>query len=243
MKLETATAVVTGAGTGIGRAISQAIAGRGARVALLGRNRVRLEQTQDSISRRSGQARIFQVDLRDQNAISRVGREIFQVWPTVDIVVNAAAVWHDEEGAFYGKDLHEMPAHQIVEVLDVGIQAPMLLTRLFLPGMTERRHGKVLNISGTFAHNGAGWLHYYVSKKALEFFTIGLADEMRKYEIQVNCISPSDVATEALCRFFPDDAKMALASDDVARFALFLLSEDADNVTGQIIVVKSKTAH
>jgi NAD(P)-dependent dehydrogenase (short-subunit alcohol dehydrogenase family) len=158
--------------------------------------------------------------------------------------VNVAGVWHDDKIVYYGPHLEDTPAAQINEVLDVGIRAPMLLTRNFLRGMIQKRRGKVLNISGTFSSGGAGWLHYYVSKKAIEYFTIGLADELRVYEIQVNCISPSDVATEALKRFFPEDATTAISPDDVARFAIFLLSDEiADNVTGQIIVIKNKIAH
>ncbi len=87
------------------------------------------------------------------------------------------------------------------------------------------------------------WLHYYVSKKALEAFTVGLADELREYQVQVNCISPSDVATEPLKRFFPEDADTALDPSEVADLAVYLISSStADHITGQIIVIKSKVA-
>ena len=109
--------------------------------------------------------------------------------------------------------------------------------------MIKARRGIILCISGTFASGGAGWLHYYVSKLALEHFTVGLAQELRGHEVQANCICPSDVATEALKKFFPDDAKTALAPESVAELAEFLLSKKADNISGQIIVLKNKTAH
>ena len=86
----------------------------------------------------------------------------------------------------------------------------------------------------------SGWLHYYVSKKAIESFTIGLAEEFREHEIQVNCISPDCVATEPFCQFAPEDVEKALFPEDVANLAVFLLSENADHITGQTIVIWNK---
>jgi len=187
---------------------------------------------------------MFIADLRDQRALERIAVEVEDTWGGADIIVNVAGVWHDGQKVYYGPDLAKTPVEQIDEVLEVGIRAPMQLTRLLLPHMIERKRGKILNISGTFSSGGAGWLHYYVSKKALESFTVGLADELRKHEIQVNCISPSDVATEALSRFFPEDAEKALAPADVAELARLLLDEGvADHITGQIVVIKCKSAH
>ncbi len=244
MKLEGAAAVVTGASTGIGRAIAQTIARNGARVGLVGRNVEGLRQTEKLIVESGGEARLFVADLRDQRTLERIAKEVEETWGGADIIVNVAGVWHDGKAVYYGRGLADTPVEQIDEVLEVGIRAPMQLTRLLLPRMIGRKRGKILNISGTFSSGGAGWLHYYVSKKALESFTVGLADELRKHEIQVNCISPSDVATDALRKFFSEDAETALAPTDVAEFARFLLDEGAaDHITGQIIVIKNKSAH
>jgi 3-oxoacyl-[acyl-carrier protein] reductase len=242
MRLKNKKAVVTGTSTGIGQAIALAIASEGGYVGLLGRNANGLQQTSEAIKRLGGQSKIFATDLKSEVDIELACSAILKVWGGVDIVANVAGVWHDATTVYYGPHLNETPSAQINEVLDVGIRAPMLLTRLLLPAMIEKRSGKILNISGTFSHGGSGWLHYYVSKKAIEYFTFGLADEMRQHQIQVNCISPSDVATEALKKFFPEDAKTALAPEEVAKMALFLLSEEAQHITGQIVVIKSKIA-
>jgi NAD(P)-dependent dehydrogenase (short-subunit alcohol dehydrogenase family) len=81
-----------------------------------------------------------------------------------------------------------------------------------------------------------------VSKKAIEDLTIGLSHELRNQQIQVNCISPSDVATEAYKKFSPEDATSdnALQPEDVASLTLFLASKESDHITGQIIVIKQK---
>src|SRR3989442_809697 len=166
MKLQGTTAIVTAASTGIGRAVARELASRGARVGLVGRNKEGLSQTADLIRQSGGEATIFIADLLDQQSINRLASEVERTWGSVDTVVNVAGVWHDTNTVFYGPILADTPAEQIIEVLDVGIKAPMLLTRLFLPGMIQKKRGKIINISGTFASGGAGWLHYFVSKKA-----------------------------------------------------------------------------
>lgn len=243
MKLEGRTALVTGASTGIGREIASIIAANGGRVALVARSTGRLAETQHAIQSAGGVALAFPTDLRDEKAINKLASDVMTKWGDTDVIVHAAGVWHNASVVYAGVPLADTPADQINEVLDVGIRAPMLLTRLLLPGMIRKKAGKVLCISGTFASGGAGWLHYYVSKLAIEHFTVGLSQELRENEIQVNCISPSDTDTEALQKFFPDDAKTAINPKEVAKLALFLLSREADDITGQCIVIKNKAVH
>ncbi len=243
MKFQGKTAVITGASTGIGQAIAKVLGQNGGNVALIGRDKAGLDQTKQMVVSSGGQATIFLADLSDRQSAQKLGKELNQSLRAIDFIVNVAGVWHNDREVFYGPNLAETPEVQVCEVLEVGIMAPVLLTRTLLPKLIQRGQGKILNISGTFSSGGTGWLHYYVSKKALEAFTVGLADDLRKDEIQVNCISPSDVATPALKRFFPDDAGTALQPDDVASLAMFLLSPDADHITGQIIVIKNKQAH
>jgi len=159
-----------------------------------------------------------------------------------DILVNAAGVWHDKDTLFLGPPLQDTPPEQINLVLDVQLRAPILLTRLAIPSMIQRKAGKILNISGEL-ESAVGWLHYYVSKKALEDFTIGLAQELRRHEIQVNCIAPADTLSETYERFFPGyDPRNVMSPSEVAKLAVFLLSSDADHITGSVIAIRSKTA-
>jgi len=243
MRFQGKTALVTGASVGIGRAIALAIGEEGGRVGLVARSKKRLQDVREAIGRAGGEARVFVTDLRDEDAINTMWAAVSDAWDGVDILVNAAGVWHGETALYLGPPLFETPPEQIVEILDVGVKAPLLLTRLALPRMVEKKSGKILNISGEL-RSAAGWLHYYVSKKALEDLTIGLAEELREHEIQVNCISPSDTLTETYRQFFPRyDPKDVLDPSEVAKFALFLLSEDADHMTGSVTVIRSKTAY
>lgn len=236
-------AIVTGASTGIGKEIAKMIASEGGRVALVARSKSRLLEVKREIENNGGRAEVFSTNLRKKEEIEKLAVDCLKSFGTIHILVHAAAVWHDENKAYAGSPLVKTPMEQIAEVLEVGIQAPMFLTRLLLPSMIKNKKGKILGISGTFSGGAAGWLHYYVSKLALEHFLTGLSQEMREHEIQVNCISPSDTKTEALQKFFPDDARNAIEPMEVAKLARFLLSADADHVTGQRIVIKNKKNH
>lgn len=243
MGAEERKAVVTGASTGIGQAVAVALARDGCGVVLVGRNQHGLQETLALISALPGSGEIAVADLRDAAAIDDLANHLNSAEQSVDILVNCAGVWHDGARPYYGSPLWDISPAELDEVIDVGIRAPMLLAKALLPAMIARRSGKIVNISGTFSSGGAGWLHYYVSKKALEDFTIGLADEVRPYEVQVNCVSPADVKTPALHRFFEDDYLTALDPHDVARFVSFLASADADHITGSCTILRNKGAH
>lgn len=237
---------MTGASGGIGRAIAVALAAAGARVGLIARSRQGLEETQGLI-RHSG-TQVFCTDLRDEKAIERLSDSVSASFGAIDILVNTAGVWHDERVRYHGPRLWETPVERIHEVLEVGVRAPFLLTRLLLPRMVQKRAGKILQISAAFAggpRGGAGWLHYYVANRAIVALTEALAVELREYAIQVNCIAPWFVATEAVQRFYASELQTykALDPSEVADVAVFLLSPAADHISGQVIEVRSKHDH
>ena len=244
-KLKGKTAVVTGASSGIGREIAVLFAQMGARVALVGRNKAKLEETKNIISKNGGSSKIFIADLREQAAA--VAGQILAEYKKADILVNAAGVWHSEDRAYYGPKIWETDEEEINEVMQAGIMATMILTKTLLPEMVKQKYGKIINISGTFESGAKGWLHYYVSKKAIEQFTIGLAEEVRENKIQVNCVCPSDTATESYKKFYPPVKKYepfeaCMDPKDVARLVLQYAIDDFDFVTGQIIVARNKNS-
>jgi 3-oxoacyl-[acyl-carrier protein] reductase len=205
-----------------------------------------LEETRRIIGQRGTE--VFHADLRDEMATEELVESVKATFGAIDILVNAAGVWHDERTRYHGPRLWETPVERIHEVLEVGVRAPFLLTRLLLPGMIQRRSGKILQISAAFArgpHGGAGWLHYYVANKAIEEFAAALAAEVREHDIQVNCIAPWFVATKAVRHFYPSELQThkALHPIEAARVAIFLLSSDADHISGQVIELRSKHDH
>jgi len=89
-----------------------------------------------------------------------------------------------------------------------------------------------------FESGAKGWLPYYVSKKAIEDLTIGLAEELKDKDIQVNAISPSDTATEAYKKYFPQYIGEAIEPSEIGKYAVYLCSKEASGITGKVFILK-----
>jgi len=236
MKLENKTAVITGASTGIGRAIAVAFAKEGAKTILLARSVDKLKETKSLVEALGREAKIMVVDLSKLDSLGEATTELKNEVQYVDILVNVAGVWHGDDEAYAGKGLKEFSQEVVLETYTVGITAPTLLAQACMPLMPMG--GKILNISGTFENGAKGWLPYYVSKRAIEDFTVGLSQELAERGIQVNCISPSDVASEAYKKYFPQYVADSITPELVAEQAVYLCSSEANDVTGKVFVLK-----
>ncbi len=238
MDLKDKVAVITGASTGIGRGIAVEFAKKGSVVLLNARSTEGLQKTLDLVKEvvGGGRGEIFPFDLRDFEAIQNFTKKIKEKWKRVDILVNVAGIYHGNDKAHWGIDFNDYTVDEVLETYDVGITAPTLLAHDLIPIMKPK--SKIINISGTFESGAKGWLPYYVSKKALEDLTVGLSEELKDKDIQVNCISPSDTLTESYKKFFPEYAKEenCVLPEDVGKLAVFFASEDS--ITGEIRVIK-----
>lgn len=147
-----------------------------------------------------------------------------------------AGIWHGQNEAYSGKNFENFPQQVILDTFNVGLLAPTLLVHAFIPLMPKK--SKIVNISGTFQDGAKGWLPYYVSKRAIEDLTRGLSEELKDKDIQVNCVSPSDTATEEYKKYFPQYVNDANSPEDIAKQVSFLCSEKADDISGAVFVVK-----
>ncbi len=227
------TILVTGASTGIGRAISLRFARERALIFITARRRKELEKTKQLIEKENGQTEIIVADLSLLDSINQLIHEIKNKTNTLDAIINVAGVWHGQKDVYADKDYQEFNQKVILDTLSVGTTAPMLLVHGLLPLM--EKNSSVINISGTFESGAKGWLPYYVSKKAIEDFTIGLSEELKDKKIKVNCISPSDTATTPYKKFFPEYIKDAISPKEIAKQVVKL---SLSTKTGKIIVVK-----
>lgn len=209
---------------------------RGGVVALVARTKNRLKTTKQLVEKTSGKAEIFVADLSKIKSINKLISKIKKKADKVDILVNVAGIWHEKDKVYADIDFEIFSQKAILDTYTVGITAPTLFAHAFIPLMP--RGGKILNISGTFENGAKGWLPYFVSKKAIEDLTIGLAEELKEKGIQVNCISPSDTATEAYKKYFPQYVKEAISPKEIAKKTVYLCSKEADNITGSVIVMK-----
>lgn len=226
-------AIVTGASTGIGKYISTALAKEGYKVYLLSRNLEKLEKVKKSIEESGGEAEVYQIDLsiiqqvKDFIVLFRKNNE------SLNVLVNCAAIWHSDSEAFANKDYSTFEQKTVIDTMNVGIMALVILTHGLIDIMPK--DSSIINISGTFENGAKGWLPYYVSKKAIEDLTIGLSEEVKSKSIKVNCISPSDTSTAAYRKFFPEYIKDSISPQVVTHEVLNAINAD---YTGVIKVVK-----
>lgn len=236
MQLKGKFAIITGSSTGIGQSISLEFAKEGAFVALVGRTRNKLLETKDLIEKDGGKAEIFIGDFAKPDSFETLIKSLKEQTKIIDILVNVAGIWHGENEVYAKKDFESFPTQVILDTYEVGITAPTLLSHAFISLMPK--NGKILNISGTFESGAKGWLPYYVSKRAIEDLTIGLSEELKNKAIQVNAISPSDTATQAYKKYFPQYISDAIAPKKIAKQAVYLCSSKANGITGKVFVMK-----
>jgi len=236
MKMKNKFAIVTGSSTGIGRAIALELAKEGTFIALAGRTQDKLLKTKSLITENGGQAGVFLGDFTKTDSLEALVALIKQRTDKVDILVNVAGIWHGKDEVYAGKDFESFSKQVILDTYAVGLTAPTFLVHAFIPLMPKG--GKIINISGTFENGAKGWLPYFVSKKGIEDLTIGLAEELKDKNIQVNAISPSDTATEAYKKYFPQYIGEAIDPSEIGKYAVFLCSEEANGITGKVFVIK-----
>lgn len=235
-------ALVTGAGTGIGRATALGLAARGAKVVITGRRPEPLEQTA------AGHENIVALvaDVADPDDAARSVAKAVESFGRLDILVNNA-------GAGALSPLADVTAERIERILAVNVVGPSLLAREALAHLS-RTKGSIINVSSTFGHKaGAGLSHYAASKAALEHLTRCWALELAPQGIRVNSVAAGPTESAALTDMMglsPQQAALVEEAereqiplkrrgvpDDIARWILHLADPASDWVTGQIIAV------
>lgn len=236
MKLKNKFAVVTGASTGIGRAISIALGKEGVFISLVARTKDKLEETKRLVKLAGGEAEIFPTDLSQIDSINRFIKKIKMTSKKIDILVNVAGIWHGENKVYAERNFETFSQKVILDTFMVGTVAPTLLAHAFAPLM--QKGARIINVSGTFENGAKGWLPYFISKRAIEDLTIGLSQELERKSIYVNAVSPSDTATEAYQKYFPHYIKDAISPSEIAKFVIHLCLKEADGITGKVFVLK-----
>lgn len=209
-------AIITGASTGIGRETAIEFSKNDFEILLVGRNEKELSETKKIIEENNGKGEVAVVNLADLNEVKALAEKLKD--RKIDLIANIAGVWHGDNEVYAGKEYENFGDEVLIDTMNVGVLAPMILCKYLLSNINP--NGLIINLSGTFENGGKGWLPYFVSKRALEDFTEGLADEVREKNIRVIGVSPSDTATESYKKFFP---KYIDESQDPKRIAKFIV--------------------
>ncbi|WP_424952711.1 SDR family NAD(P)-dependent oxidoreductase [Deinococcus sp.] len=193
------TALITGASGGIGESFARQLAARKIGVILVARTASKLEALAADLTARHGvQATVIAQDLTQPGAAQQIEAEVSRLGLTVDFLVNNAGF------ASYG-EFHLLPLRHELEMIQVNIAALTDLTHRFLPGMVERRRGRVLNVASTAAFMpGPLMAVYYASKAYVLSFSEALNEEVRPFGVHVTALCPGPVQTG-----FQDRAQMA----------------------------------
>ncbi|WP_018547282.1 SDR family NAD(P)-dependent oxidoreductase [Streptomyces sp. LaPpAH-108] len=235
--LSGSTALVTGATSGIGRAVAQRLAERGARVVLHGRDEARGEAVVKEIARQGGAARFVAADLSDAEDTLRLASEA----GAVDILVNNAGVY--ELMPTVRTDAAAFDRH-----IAVNTRAPFLLVGALAPAMARRGHGAIITIGSSAARNTAPiGAAYAASKAGVETLTRYWATEFGGSGVRVNAVSPGPVRTEGISAVFGDgpDALAPLdrvnargrvgEPEEIADVVAFLAGPESAYVNGAIL--------
>ena len=186
------TAVVTGAGRGLGQHVARGLAERGARVAVVARTAAQVEQTVDQIRASGGQAIGAAMDASDIDSVARLARQVETAFGPATILINAAGIFGPFEPIAGGD------AHRWIETIRVNAIGPYLTCRAFLPGMLAAGWGRIVNFSSAASLHPPGPLNsaYGTSKVALNQFTRHLAAELAGTNVTANVIHPGEVQTQ-----------------------------------------------
>jgi len=238
MKLKDKVAIVTGAGTGIGRAIALAYVQEGAAVVLVGRTQETLAKVADEIVALGGEALVVRASVSKPPDGRRVVEEALTRFGVINILVNNA-------GVFIYKGFLDLSLKDWDDTIDTNLKGIFLCCQAVLPGMVKQKQGNIINISSIHGKIGdANLAAHCASKFGVIGLTQALAREVIDYNINVNVICPGQVKSnwidepEAL----PTPLSTRLKPADVARVAVFLASPDSSIMTGSVVDVFGGTS-
>ena len=238
MNLKGKVAVITGAAVGIGKGCAVRFAQCGADLALIDLNGEKLEALKQELSAYPVDVQVYTCDVADENAVNDTAEKILTHFEKADILVNNAAIWRDF------RPITEVPTDFWRKMLDVNVMSIVYMTRAFLPGMVERKYGRIINVASVAGvYGNANMVCYSATKGAVISMTKALAKEVAKDNVLVNCVSPGSVSpSENGDIDYTEPSELAFmgrtGSDrENANLICFLAGDEASYISAQNIQV------
>jgi len=230
-------ALVTGGARGIGKAISERLAGRGMKVAVGYSNG---RDTAAELAEKYPGMTIHQGNIGSREDCERVVQEVYDQHGRIDVLVNNAGITAD-------KMLHKMEVDDWDKVIQVNLSGTFYMSHIAFQQMRERQSGRIISISSVIGERGnAGQANYAATKSGLFGMTMSFAMEGAKKGITANCVAPGYIETDMVAGV-PESALEKIVGqvpvgrlgqpDDVARVVEFLADPDSSYITGQVYSV------
>jgi 3-oxoacyl-[acyl-carrier protein] reductase len=230
-------AIVTGSTRGIGRAVAQALADAGARVAVVGRDKSKASEIANQVG---NGAQGFGCDVADTAQVTQLIADVEKEFGGIDILVNNAGITRDNL-------VMRLKDEDWDEVLNANLRGAFAAIRAASRGMMKKRSGRIINMASVVGLNGnKGQANYSASKAGLIALTKSVAKELGSRGILVNAIAPGFIETEMTDAMTPE-ARAVLNGliplerlgkpEDIASAVVFLASDYASYITGQVLVV------
>jgi NAD(P)-dependent dehydrogenase (short-subunit alcohol dehydrogenase family) len=188
MNLKDKVVLITGAGSGLGKALAVAAGQVGAKVICAGRRKDKIQQTADEVNKAGGTGTAVEIDVTDLKSVEKGLKMAEKVGP-IDVLINNA-------GIITGmKAVQDLPVEEWDKIMATNVRGPYLLMRGILPGMIQRGFGRILNISAPIKHLPKASA-YCASKCALDSLTKAVSYELKGLDILVNAVEPPFLDTE-----------------------------------------------
>jgi len=234
-------AIVTGAARGIGKAIAWAFVREGAKVALVDVEKAPLEDFQEEIRRKGGQSVAILCDVSKATEVKKMVDQVQRAFGRIDILVNNA-------GIIRRGTIETVTEEDWDRVMEVNLKGPFNCSKAVVEIMKRQGYGKIVNVSSIAGKTGdiTSAPGYGPSKAGLDALTKTLARQLAAYGIHVNGVAPHAIETEMSAEWSPEKRKALVDAiplkrlgrpEDVAEAVLFLASDQASFITGEILDV------
>lgn len=236
------TAVIVGGSGGLGEAMAYSLSEAGASIALVARNATKLATIRNTIARNGGTVDFFTGDVTEEADVERIRSQVNERFGAPQILINSA-------GTNIRKNLVDFSLAEFRSVVDSSLISTFLACRAFVPGMSGRGYGRIINMTSIMAHISLpGRTAYSSAKASLLGFTKSLALELADQGVTVNGISPGPFGTEMNAPVMnnPEANRQFLASlpvgrwgrvEEIGALACYLCSEQAGFITGADIMI------
>lgn len=221
MNLKDKVVLITGAGSGLGKALAVAAGQVGAKVICAGRRKDKIQQTADEVNKAGGTGTSVEMDVTDLKSLEKGLKMAEKVGP-IDVLINNA-------GIITGmKAVQDLPVEEWDKIMATNIRGPYLLIRAILPGMIQRGFGRILNISAPIKHLPKASA-YCASKCALDSLTKAVGYELKGVDVIINAVEPPFLDTEM--------HKGGKKPEEVVAQILELVALEAGSQSGRIVKI------